>query len=106
MQEQQTMGLPESTRSETGALLTAQSLSALLALAGSKTRGVDEFRRRMKLTREGFETLLAWLQRQYLVDVVSTLQGYKVEEAVVLTDKGEHVLLSLLEQMCELPELN
>ena len=105
MQETQTIGLSATTRSETGAFLTAKSLSALLALAGSKTRGIEELRRKMKLTREGFAVLLALLQREYLVDVVSRLDGYQVKVTVVLTDRGERVLLGLLEQMCELPEL-
>jgi len=89
-----------------GVSLTGQSLSALLALAGAQRLGVDELRTRMRLSSRGFGTLLSWLQREYLVDVVSRLDGYEVRETVVLTDKGEKLLLGLLEQMCELPELH
>jgi len=92
--------------SRPGVSLTGQSLSALLALAGSQRLGVEELRRRMKLTSQGFAALLSWLQREYLVDVVSRLDGQQVKETVVLTDVGEKVLVGLLEQMCELPELH
>jgi len=86
------------------AFLTSQSLAALLALVGSKRIDVDTLRSRMKLTNYGFGALLSWLQREYLVDVVSNLEGERVRERVELTERGEQVLLELLQNMCELPE--
>jgi hypothetical protein len=103
IQETQTMG--PFGRASKGTLATAESLTALLALAGSRRVEVDELQARMKLTPEGCEELLSWLQREYLVDVVSGLDGNKVTEIVRLTDKGERVLLGLLERTCELPEI-
>jgi hypothetical protein len=67
---------------------------------------VETLRTRVKLTPLAFGSLLEWLQREYLVDVVSTLDGESVEEKVELTDRGESVLVSMLEQTCELPELH
>jgi hypothetical protein len=92
-------------RTSKGTLATAESLTALLALAGSRKVEVDELQARMKLTPEGCGELLSWLQREYLVDIVSSLDGKKVTEVVQLTDRGERVLISLLERTCELPEL-
>jgi Mn-dependent DtxR family transcriptional regulator len=66
---------------------------------------MTDLQERMKLTPESCQELLTWLQREYLVDVVSTLDGNEVSETIELTDKGERVLISLLEQTCELPEL-
>jgi len=86
--------------------LSGQSLVALLALVGTKRMEVEALRTRIKLTPFAFSNLLGWLQREYLVDVVSTLDGEHVEENVELTDKGESVLVSMLEQTCELPELH
>jgi len=94
-----------SKRSAYGTLATNTSLTALLALAGSRRLDVAELQTRMKLTAEGCEELLSWLQREYLVDVVSSLQGNEVNETIQLTDKGERVLIGLLERTCELPEL-
>ncbi len=102
MQEQQTYGPENETDSR--AFMTSHGLAALLALAGSRKLTVEELRRRMKLTTKGFENLLSWLQREYLVDLVSRLEGYRVTTSVVLTDKGERVLVGLLEKICELPE--
>jgi hypothetical protein len=103
MQETQTVG--PKTESGPEDLLTSQSLAALLALAGSKRLDMNGLRSRARLTPSGFGSLLSWLQREYLVDVVSTLEGNDVKERLELTDKGEQVLVSLLEKMCELPEL-
>ena len=86
--------------------MSGQSLVALLALVGAKRMEVEALRARIKLTPFAFGNLLGWLQREYLVDVVATLDGERVEEKVELTDKGESVLVSMLEQTCELPELH
>jgi len=87
-------------------IVSGQSLVALLALVGTRRMDVEALRTRVRLTPYAFGNLLGWLQREYLVDVVSTLDGDRVEEKVALTDKGESVLVSMLEQTCELPELH
>jgi len=86
-------------------ILPSQSLVALLALVGTKRMDAASLRSRTTLSATAFGRLLGWLQRGYLVDVVSTLEGDVVQETVQLTDKGESVLVSMLERTCELPEL-
>ena len=85
-------------------LVSGQSLVTLLALVGSKSLEVEALRERTKLTPVAFRNLLDWLQKEYLVDAVSTLSGHLIEEKVVLTEKGEEVLIALLEKTSELPE--
>ena len=87
-------------------MLSGQSLVALLALVGTKRMDVESLRERTRLTPFAFGNLLRWLQREYLVDLVSNLEGSDVEEKVELTEKGEAVLVSMLEETCELPELH
>lgn len=102
MQETSTLG---PTRAFPRDLLPGQSLVTLLALVGSKKLGVETLREKTRLSPAAFEDLLGWLQREYLVDVVSNLAGDRKEESVGLTEKGEAVLIGLLENTCELPEL-
>jgi hypothetical protein len=45
------------------------------------------------------------LQRRYLVDVVSQLEGSSIVETLRLTEQGTSTLQNMLERMCELPEL-
>lgn len=66
---------------------------------------MEALRQRTKLAPSAFGNLLGWLQQEYLVDVVSSLKGQKIAETVELTEKGESLLVSMLEQTCELPEL-
>ncbi len=87
-------------------MLSGQSLVALLALVGTKRMDLETLRGRTRLSSPAFGRLLGWLQREYLIDVVSTLEGSTLDEGVVLTERGESVLLSMLEQTCELPELH
>jgi hypothetical protein len=87
-------------------IVSGQSLVTLLALVGTKRMDVAALRARTKLASVTFGGLLGWLQREYLVDVVSTCAEGRIEEKVALTEKGEVVLLRLLERTCELPELN
>ena len=87
------------------AILSGQSLVTLLALVGAKKMGVEALRAKTKLTPTAFGNLLGWLQREYLVDVVSTLKGEQIEEKVELTEQGEALLVRILERTCELPEL-
>lgn len=86
-------------------ILSGQSLVALLALVGTRRMDSEALRGRTKLTPTAFGNLLGWLQREYLVEVISNLEGNEVKEKVQLTEKGEAVLVSLLEKTCELPEL-
>jgi len=86
-------------------VLSGQSLVTLLALVGTKRMDVGALRERTKLTPLAFENLLGWLQREYLVDVITSLEGDQVNERVTLTEKGEAALVSMLESTCELPEL-
>jgi hypothetical protein len=66
---------------------------------------IEALRARTKLTPSAFSGLLGWLQKEYLVDVVSGLSGDKIQEKVELTEMGEEALVSMLERTCELPEL-
>jgi len=103
MQEQTTIGPANSVPWD---VLSGQSLLTLLALVGTKRMGVEALRERTKLAPLAFENLLGWLLQEYLVDVVSSLEGEGVDEKVELTEKGEEVLVSMLEKTCELPELH
>ena len=85
--------------------LSGESLVTLLALAGTKRMDVEALHERTKLAPSVFENLLGWLQREYLVDIITNLEGDQVKEKVVLTEKGEAALVSMLESTCELPEL-
>ena len=86
-------------------VLSGQSLLTLLALVGTKRVDMETLRERTKLTPFVFENLLAWLQREYLVDVITSLEGDQVKEGVTLTERGEAALVRMLESTCELPEL-
>jgi len=88
-----------------GDVPSGQSLVTLLALVGTKRMDVKTLRERTKLTPFAFENLLGWLQREYLVDVITSLVGDQVKESVTLTERGEVALVSMLESTCELPEL-
>jgi hypothetical protein len=102
MQETRTVG---PIRSGPWDILSNQSLVTLLALVGSRRMDVKALQERTKLAPFAFDDLLRWLQREYLVEVVSTLDGDNVAEKVRLTERGETVLVGMLERTCELPEL-
>jgi hypothetical protein len=87
-------------------MLSNQSLVTLLALVGTRRMEVRALQERTKLTPFAFGNLLGWLQREYLVEVVTGLEGDEVAENVQLTDRGEIVLVGILEQTCELPDLH
>ena len=86
-------------------VVPGQSLIALLALVGTKKMEGAALRAKAKLNAAAYRSLLGWLQREHLVDVMSTLAGGRIEEQVTLTESGEAVLVGLLERTCELPEL-
>ena len=102
MQETSSVGL---TGQAPWDVLPGQSLVTLLALVGTKKMEVEALRAKAKLTPAAFGSLLGWLQREYLVDVVPNLEGDAVEQKVALTEKGEVLLVGMLERTCELPEL-
>jgi hypothetical protein len=101
MQKQTTIG---PVNKVTRDFLSDRGLMTLLALVGTKQMDVEGLRARTKLTPFAFGNLLSWLQREYLVDVISNLEGDRVDEKVELTEKGEAVLVGMLEKTCELPE--
>lgn len=103
MQKTRTIG---PIRSGPWDILSNQSLVALLALVGSRLMDVKALQARTKLAPLAFGNLLGWLQREYLVELVSSLEGDKVAEKVRLTERGETVLVSMLERTCKLPELS
>ncbi|MDG6983841.1 MAG: hypothetical protein JRN28_04775 [Nitrososphaerota archaeon] len=102
MQEQIEIGL---TGEGPWEALPSQSLMALLALVGAQSTDLESLRGRTKLGPRAFVQLLGWLQREYLVDLITSLGVDHVEERVELTDRGEALLLSMLERTCELPDL-
>jgi DNA-binding MarR family transcriptional regulator len=101
MQETATIGSANPVKWD---ILSRQGLVALLALVGTRRMAVEDLRGRTRLTPSAFGDLLSWLQREYLVDVIAHLEGDRVVEKVELTEKGEAVLVSMLEKTCELPE--
>ncbi len=103
MQETRTIG---PIRSGPWDILSNQSLVTLLALVGSRRMDVNVLQERTKLAPFAFGNLLGWLQQEYLVEVVSSLEGDKVAENVRLTERGETVLVGILERACALPELH
>lgn len=102
MQSQRTGGPSDVTPQ---GILADQSLFALLALVGSRRMDTGAFRRRTGLNPTAFDRLLGQLERESLVDLVSTIGTHRTEEEVVLTERGEVLLLNMLERTCELPEL-
>jgi hypothetical protein len=86
-------------------VLPGQGLMTLLALVGTKKMDAGALRARTRLTPNAFEKLLSWLQQEYLVDIISYLDGDLVGEKVQLTEKGEAALIGMLEKTCELPDL-
>ena len=87
-----------------GGAVAGRSFEALFALAGSDSMDADSLGRRLGLAKGDCERLVAALQRAYLVDAVSLLEGSAVKESLRLTEEGEAALLRSLERMCELPE--
>lgn len=99
-QEVQTVGAPDFGRDR---YLPKQSFAVMLALA-RKPLTSGELRASLGVGASEYGELLEGLHRDYLVDVVSQLEGNQVRETLRLTDEGELALLRTLERMCELPE--
>ena len=66
---------------------------------------VGALRTRTKLAPLAFTRLLGWLQQEYVVDITTSMDGKRIVENVELTERGEMLLLSVLDRTCELPEL-
>jgi hypothetical protein len=105
MQTTTTWGTGRLGRVGADALESNHGFAALFVLAGSKGVESEVLRRRLKLTESDFRYLTDDLQRGYLVDVVSHLQGGSVVETLSLTDEGASTLQKMMERMCELPEI-
>jgi len=79
-------------------------LKLLLALVSSERTDVEALKRKLRVADQEYESLLNELQHQYLVDVVSGLEGNRIHESLRLTEHGEAVLTRVMEITCELPE--
>lgn len=83
--------------------LSKQGFAVLLELARRHVLS-DELRASSKMPQSELGQLLDLLRRDRLVSTVPELEGRRAPQALRLTEKGERVLLSEMEQMCELPE--
>jgi hypothetical protein len=101
MQELETRGAP---RASSRGTVAGRSFEVLFALAGSDSVDARTIGNRLGITEGECLRLVEDLQRRYLVDVVSRLEGDTVKETLKLTEDGEAALLGSLEKMCELPE--
>ena len=83
-----------------------QEFAALFIAAAPGGVDVAEVKRRLKLSESEARGVVDDLQRGYLADVVSSLDGDKVTETLRLTEEGAAILQLELEAICELPELD
>jgi hypothetical protein len=79
-------------------------MKILLALVSSNGIEPETLQRKLNVTIQEFRFLLNVLQRQRLVDLVSTLNGDTVRHTLRLTGDGEAVLTGIMERTFELPE--
>lgn len=103
MQELQAVSAAEEAFSGT---VTGRSFAVLFALAGSDSMDAKTLGKRLGLPEQECVRVVEDLQRRYLVDLVSRLDGEVVKETLRLTEEGEAVLARSLEQTCELPEFS
>jgi hypothetical protein len=101
MQELQTFSVPKVSPRGT---VSGRNFNVLFALAGSDSVDVKSLGGRLGMTERECRRVVEDLQRRYLLDVVSSLDGEEVRETLRLTEDGESALLRSLEQMFELPE--
>lgn len=101
MQGLRTMGAPAASSRGT---VSGRSFGVLFALAGSDSLDSRTLAGRLGISEAECLKLVEDLQRRYLVDVVSRLEGDAVKESLRLTEDGEAALFVSLERMCELPE--
>lgn len=79
-------------------------LKLLLALVSTEGAERESLKRKLKVTDSEYDSALSALQREYLVDVVSGLDGNRIRETLRLTDYGQSVLTRIMESTFELPE--
>ncbi|HYC12136.1 MAG TPA: hypothetical protein VEC02_05690 [Nitrososphaerales archaeon] len=101
-QELETIGAPPASSRDT---VNGPSFHVLFVLAGSDSMDAKSVSNRLGIAEADCRRLVEDLQKRYLVDVVSELEGDRVKETLRLTEDGEAALLGSLERMCELPEL-
>jgi hypothetical protein len=99
----------ETVRATTGpresyVALPTGSLKILLALVSSNGIEPETLQRKLNATIQEFRFLVNVLQRQHLVDIVSTLSGDVIRQTLRLTGDGEAVLTGIMERTFELPE--
>ncbi|MDV3244897.1 MAG: hypothetical protein LYZ66_06995 [Nitrososphaerales archaeon] len=82
------------------------NFAPLFIIAGSKRVDLGSLKERLGLSEDGARMLIEELQKGYLVDVFSQLEGDAVVETLRLTDLGTSALQAMMERMCELPELH
>jgi hypothetical protein len=75
-----------------------------MALAASRELDVEVLKSKTKLSEKGFLVFVSWLQSERLVDTISNQHGLRAKESLILTERGNKLLMALLEGMCELPE--
>jgi len=85
-------------------VLPQGGLKFLLALVSTGGAESESLKRKLRATDSEFDSVLGALQREYLVDVVSSLDGDRIHETLRLTDYGESVLTKVMESTFELPE--
>lgn len=85
-------------------ILPEGGLKLLLALVSTEGAERESLKRKLKVTDSEYDSALSALQREYLVDVVSGLDGNRIRETLRLTDYGQSVLTRIMESTFELPE--
>lgn len=81
-----------------------EGVKMLLKLYGSKQMEFTQVMRHMGMCNAEFSKLVSELQREYLVDVVTYLDGRYVKECLSLTERGERIIYEIMEKTYELPE--
>lgn len=79
-------------------------MRVLLAIVSPRGVESEALRSKLGLSDAEYRSILDSLQQEYIVDVVSYLDGERIHEALRLTDYGQSVLTSAMERICELPE--
>ena len=85
-------------------ILPQGGLKFLLALVSTGGAESESLKRKLKVTDSEYDSALSALQCEYLVDVVSSLDGDRIRETLRLTEHGESVLTRIMESTFELPE--
>jgi len=91
------------TEASSGRAVSGWGFAILFALA-VKPISARDLEARLGLSPSLREALVDELQEDYLVDVVSQLDGEQIRETLKLTEKGMSLLFWALEHTNELPE--